>query len=72
MYSSPAQNAVAFRLLRLGGGITKTANEILPEVIVAAADTAPIAIVPKRRHAAKKIHKKSAAVRKQGQRAARG
>ena len=27
---------------------------------------APMAVVPKRRHAAKKIHKKSAAVRKRG------
>jgi hypothetical protein len=69
-----AQNAAAFRLLRLGRGITKTANEILPEAIVAAADTvpAPIAIVPKRRHAAKKIQKKSAAVKKRGKRAKRG
>jgi hypothetical protein len=64
-----AQNAAAFHLLRLGLGITKTAaNEIVPEAIVPPADTipAPMAVVPKRRHAAKKIHKKSAAVRKRG------
>ena len=37
-----AQNAAAFRLLRLGGGITKTAaNEIVPEAIVPPADTTP-------------------------------
>ena len=62
-----AQNAAAFRLLRLGRGITKTAaNEIVPEAIVPPADTipAPMAVATKRRHAAKKIHKKSAPVRK--------
>ena len=70
-----AQNAAAFRLLRLGRGITKTAaNEIVPEAIVPPADTtpAPIAVAPKRRHTAKKIQKKSAAVRKHGKRAKRG
>ena len=36
-----AQNAAAFRLLRLGRGITKTAaDEIVPEAIVPLADTA--------------------------------
>ena len=67
-----AQNAAAFRLLRLGRGITKTAaNEIVPEAIMPPADTtpAPIAVAPKRRHTAKKIQKKSAAVRKHGKRA---
>ena len=35
-----AQNAAAFRLLRLGRGITKTtANKIVPEAIVPPADT---------------------------------
>jgi hypothetical protein len=69
-----AQNAAAFRLLRLGRGITKTAAKIVPEAIVPPADTtpAPIAVAPKRRHAAKKIQKKSAAVRKHGKRAKRG
>jgi hypothetical protein len=70
-----AQNAAAFRLLRLGRGITKTAaNEIVPENIAPPADITPasIAVAPKRRHVAKKIHKKSAAVRKRGKRAKRG
>jgi hypothetical protein len=70
-----AQNAAAFHLLKLGLGITKTAaNEIVFEAIVPPADTipAPMAVVPKSRHAAKKIHKKSAAVRKRGKRAKRG
>jgi len=56
-----AQNAAAFRLLRLGRGITKTtANKIVPEAIVPPADT--IAVAPKKRHAAKEDHKKSSAV----------
>ena len=69
-----AQNAAAFRLLRLGGGITKTAaDEIVPEAIVPRADTAPaVAVAPKTRHAAKKIYKKSAPVRKRGKRVKRG
>ena len=37
-----AQNAAAFRLLRLGGGITKTAaDEIVPEALVPRAAPAP-------------------------------
>ena len=70
-----AQNAAAFRLLRLAGGISKRAtNEIIPEAIVSAIDVAPepVRVAPKRRHAAKKIHKKSAAIRKRGKRAKRG
>ena len=68
-----AQNAAAFRLLRLGGGITKTAaDEIVPEAIVPRAAPAPVAAAPKTRHAAKKIHKKSASVRKRGKRVKRG
>ena len=70
-----AQNAAAFRLLRLGGGITKTAaDEVVPEAIVPRAGTAPapVAAAPKTRHAAKKIHKKSAPVRKRGKRVKRG
>jgi hypothetical protein len=69
-----AQNAAAFRLLRLGGGIAKTAaDEIVPEAIMPRADTAPAPVVaaPKTRHAARKIHKKSAPVRKRGKRAKR-
>lgn len=69
-----AQNAATFRLLRLGGGLKTAADEIVPEAIVARADTAPapVAAAPKTRHAAKKIYKKSAPVRKRGKRAKRG
>ena len=69
-----AQNAAAFRLLRLGAGITKSADEVVPEAIVPRAGTAPapVAAAPKTRHAAKKIHKKSAPVRKRGKRVKRG
>ena len=68
-----AQSAAAFRLLRLGAGITKSADQIVPESPIPPAEiaTAPIAAAPKRRHAAKKIHRKSAAVRKRGKRAKR-
>ena len=67
-----AQNAAAFRLLRLGRGITKmAADEIVPEVPPTDAAQVPLAVAPKRRHAAKKIHRKSAAVRKRGKRAKR-
>jgi hypothetical protein len=66
-----AQNAAAFRFLRLGGGIGKTAaDEIVP--IMPRAGTAAVAVTPKTRHAAKKIHKKSAPLRKRGKRAKRG
>jgi hypothetical protein len=68
-----AQSAAAFRLLRLGGGITKAADEIVPKATVPPADiaTAPTG-APKRRHGAKKFHKKSAPVGKRGKRAKRG
>ena len=69
-----AQNAAAFRLLRLGRGITKmAANEFVPEAIVPPADTtlSPIAVAPKKRLAAKEDHKKSPAVRKRGKRTKR-
>jgi hypothetical protein len=59
------------RLLRLAGGISKRATaEIIPEAIVSPIDVAPepVRVAPKRRHAAKKIHKKSAAVRKRRKR----
>jgi len=57
-----AQSAAAFRLLRLGAGITKSADQIVPESPVPPADIAPapVAAAPKRRHAAKNVHKKSA------------
>ena len=73
-----AQNAAAVQLLRLAGGIPKTgADEIVP---VPPTDTAPAqvavarrhAAAPKTRHAAKKIHKKSAPVRNRGKRVSRG
>ena len=59
-----AQSAAAFRLLRLGAGITKSADQIVPESPIPPADIAPapVAAAPKRRHAAKKVHKKSAPV----------
>ena len=56
-----AQSAAAFRLLRLGAGITKSADQIVPESIPPAdIPPAPVAAAPKRRHVAKKVHKKSA------------
>jgi hypothetical protein len=66
-----AQNAAAVQLLRLAGGPKTGADEILPAPPV---DRAPsqVAVAPKTRHAAKKIHKKSAPVRKRGKRAKRG
>jgi hypothetical protein len=69
-----AQSAAAFRLLRLGAGITKAAEEIVPDAPMPPADMAPapVAAAPKRRHAARKIHKKSAPVGKRGKRAQRG
>ena len=66
-----AQNAAAFGLLRLAGGITNRASdEIGPEGIVSPIDAAPepVRAAPKKRHAAKKVHKKSAAFRKRGKR----
>ena len=68
-----AQKA-AFRLLGLGGCFTKTTtDESSAEAIVPRADSAPaVAVAPKTRHAAKKIYKKSAPVRKRGKRAKRG
>jgi hypothetical protein len=66
-----AQNAAAFRLMRLAGGISKRAtDEIIPEAIVSPIDVAPepVQVASKSRHAAKKIHKKSAAVRKRRKR----
>ena len=69
-----AQSAAAFRLLRLGAGITKSADQIVPESpIPPPADIAPapLAAVPKRRHAAKKVHKKSAPVGQRSKRAKR-
>ena len=59
-----AQSAAAFRLLRLGAGITKSTDQIVPESPIPPADIAPapVAAAPKRRHAAKKVNKKSAPV----------
>ncbi len=67
-----AQSAAAFRLLRLGAGITKSADQIVPESpIPPPISPAPVAAVPKRRHAAKKVHKKSAPVGQRSKRAKR-
>jgi hypothetical protein len=52
-----AQNAAAFRLMRLAGGFTNI--DVAPE---------PVRVAPKSRHAATKIHKKSVAVRKRRKR----
>jgi hypothetical protein len=64
-----AQNAAAFRLMRLVGGPSKTAaEEIVPHTI--ALPPEPVrekTAARKRRHAASKIiHKKSKAVKKRG------
>jgi hypothetical protein len=67
-----AQNAAAFRLLRLAAGSRATgAVEVIPEQISLSAETAlaAMAITPKRRHATKNVHKKSAPVRRRGKRA---
>jgi hypothetical protein len=69
-----AQKA-AFCLLGFGKSLNKTTtDEIFPEAIVLRAETAPapVAVAPKTRHAAKKIYKKSAPVRKRRKRAKRG
>jgi hypothetical protein len=68
-----AQSAGAFRLLRLGAGITSAADKTAGERPVPAARIAEalVAASPKQRHAAKKVHKKSALVGKPGKRAKR-
>jgi hypothetical protein len=69
-----AQSAAAFRLLRLGAGIAKAADAIVPEPPVRFADVAPapISAKPTRRPAAKRIHKKSAPIGKRSRRSKRG
>ena len=67
-----AQNAAVLRLLRLAGGVSKAAaDEILPEQMAVHTEAPPDRrpIPPKRRHASRKIDKKSAPVRKRGKRA---
>ena len=64
-----AQNAAAFRLMRLAGGASKTAPDSPEEIALPEDPPAAIAIAPKRRYAVEKIHKKSAPVRKRGNRA---
>jgi hypothetical protein len=66
-----AQHAAAFRLMRLAAGPATGGVEIIPEQISPPADTplAAMAFSPKRRHATKKVHKKSAPVRRRGKRA---
>ena len=68
-----AQSAAAFRLLRLGAGITKSADQIVPESPIPPADIDPAteAAAPKRRHAAKKVHKKWSPVGQRSKRAKR-
>jgi hypothetical protein len=70
-----AQNAAALGLLRFGQGIMQSAaNEIVPKPMAAPADVAPAPLTAARktRHAAKKIHKKSTAVRKRRKGVKRG
>ena len=69
-----AQSAGAFRLLRLGAGITSAADKTAGERPIPPARIAEalVAASPKQRHAAKKVHKKSALVGKRGKRAKRG
>ena len=67
-----AQNAAAFRLMRLVGDAGKAASDIPEEIAIPVDSPAAIAVAPKRRPAAKKSHKKSAPVRKRGKRAKRG
>ena len=53
-----AQNAAAFRLLRLGRGITKmAADEIVPKVLPIDATQVPLAVAPKKRHGRRRITK---------------
>jgi hypothetical protein len=68
-----AQSAAVFRLLRLGTGIAKATEQIVPEPTVRFADIAPAPIpaAPTRRPAAKRIHKKSAPVGKRSKRSKR-
>ena len=65
-----AQNAAAFRLLRLAGGVAKKTAEIAPEAVAPSAYTAPapVVVAPKRRHAASKVDKEAAPVKKRGKR----
>jgi hypothetical protein len=67
-----AQNAAAFRLLRLAGGVAKTAaDNITPESVAPPADTAQasVAVGPKRRHAASKVQ--ATPIKKHGKRSPR-
>jgi hypothetical protein len=67
-----AHNAAAFRLLRLAGGVAKTAAEFTPEAVAPPADTTSAPAAPKRRHAMKMIHKKSTPVGKRSKQIKRG
>jgi hypothetical protein len=68
-----AQRAAAFRLLRMGAGVTKSADQVVPEAPLPPADiaSAEVAAAPKRRPAARRIHRKSAPLEKRGKRAKR-
>jgi hypothetical protein len=70
-----AQHAAAFRLLRLAAGTSRAtgASEIIPEQISFLAEKPPAAMAstPVGHHAAKKVHKKSAPVRRRGKRTKR-
>ena len=67
-----AQNAAAFRLLRLAGGVAKTAaDNIAPECVEPPAASAPasVAVEPKRPHAASKV--RTTPIKKRGKRSSR-
>jgi hypothetical protein len=69
-----AQNAAAFHLLRLAGGITKpAADEIVPEAVVPSSDTPPASVAARRNGVTpRRRFTKSASVRKRGKRTNRG
>ena len=66
-----AQSAAAFRLLRLGAGIPKSADQIVPASPIPPADIAPAPVAAAGRYTAKKVHRKSAPVGQRSKRAKR-
>jgi hypothetical protein len=66
-----AQNAAAFRLLRLAGVAKTAADNIAPECVEPPADSAPasVAVEPKRPHAASKV--RATPIKKHGKRSSR-
>jgi hypothetical protein len=66
-----AQNAAAIRLLRLANGVSQVTLDRVPEQITTAVEvpTEAVVIRPKMRAAKKKVHKRSAPIRKRSNRA---